>query len=84
MDDVSVSLEHVNLLNRLDRLNIELLEGCLQLLVVHSCALVDLLDLSSWCAFSTVHKYVSTSGTSASFPISKPEPGLYSRFARHL
>ena len=54
MDDVAVSLEHVDLLNSLDWLNIELLERRLQLLVIHSCALVDLLDLSSRCALSTV------------------------------
>ena len=54
MNDVSVRLEHVDLLNCLDRLNIELLQRCLQLLVVRSGALVDLLDLSSWCALSTI------------------------------
>ena len=54
MDDVSIGLEHVDLLNSLDWLNIELLERRLQLLVIHSCALVDLLDLSSRCAFSTI------------------------------
>jgi hypothetical protein len=54
VDDVSISLEHVDLLNSLDGLNIELLECCLQLLVIHSRALVDLLDLSSRCALSTV------------------------------
>ena len=54
MDDVSISLEHVDLLDSLDRLDIELLERRLQLLVVHTSALVDLLDLSSRCALSTV------------------------------
>jgi len=54
VDDVSISLEHVDLLNSLDGLDIELLERRLQLLVIHSGALVDLLDLSSWCALSTV------------------------------
>ena len=43
MDDVPVRLEHVDLLNRLDWLNVELLEGCLQLLVIHSCALATTL-----------------------------------------
>jgi hypothetical protein len=38
----------------LDRLNIELLERRLQLLVVHTSALVHLLDLSSGCALSAV------------------------------
>jgi hypothetical protein len=54
VDDVSVSLEHVDLLNSLDGLDIELLERCLQLLVVHPRALVYLLDLSSRCALSTI------------------------------
>ena len=54
VDNVSISLEHVDLLNCLDRLNVQLLQGRLQLLVIHSCALVDLLDLSSRRAFSTV------------------------------
>jgi hypothetical protein len=34
VDDVAVALEHVDLLNGLDGLDIELLEGLLQLLVV--------------------------------------------------
>ncbi len=54
MDDVSILLEHIDLLNSLDRLDIKLLKRRLQLLVVYSCALVDLLDLSSGCALSTV------------------------------
>ena len=54
MDDVSVSLEHVDLLDSLNGLDIELLERRLQLLVIHPRALVHLLDLSSWCALSTV------------------------------
>lgn len=54
MNDVAIGLEHVYLLNSLDRLDIELLERRLQLLVVHTRALVYLLDLSSRCAFSTV------------------------------
>ena len=45
MDDVSVALEHVDLLNSLDGLDIELLERGLKLLVVGAGALVDLLDL---------------------------------------
>ena len=54
MDDISVGLEHVYLLNCLNRLHIELLECGLQLLVIHACALMDLLDLSSRCALSTI------------------------------
>jgi hypothetical protein len=54
VDNVSIGLEHVYLLNSLDRLDIELLERRLQLLVVHTRALVYLLDLSSRRALSTV------------------------------
>ena len=54
MDDIAVRLEHVYFLNRLDRLNIQFLEGCLQLLVVQPCALMHLFGLSSWCALSTI------------------------------
>jgi len=54
MDDVSVGLEHVDLLNCLDRLNIELLERSLQLLVVHSRTLMNLLYLPSRCTLSTI------------------------------
>lgn len=54
VDNVSVSLEHVDLLNGLDRLNIQLLQCSLQLLVIHARALVDLLLLSSRCTLSTV------------------------------
>lgn len=47
VDDVAVALEHVDLLNRLDGLDVELLQGALELLVVTAGALVDLLDLSA-------------------------------------
>lgn len=53
MNDVAVALEHVDLLNRLDGLHIQLLEGRLQLLVVGAGALVDLLDLSPGSALAT-------------------------------
>lgn len=58
MDDVAVRLEHVHLLNRLDWLNVHLLEGGLQLLVVCAGALVDLLDLSPWCSLASVNPNV--------------------------
>ena len=45
VDDVAVALEHVDLLNCLDGLDVELLQRSLQLLVVGARALVDLLDL---------------------------------------
>lgn len=45
MNDVAVALEHVDLLDGLDGLDVELLQGGLELLVVTARALVDLLDL---------------------------------------
>lgn len=66
MDDVSVRLEHVDLLNGLDRLNIQLLERSLQLLVINSSGFVCLLDLSSWCALSAIDRLISK------FPLSVP------------
>jgi hypothetical protein len=55
MDDVSVTLEHVDLLNGLDGLHIELLEGALELLVVGAGAFVDLLDFPAGSALAAVH-----------------------------
>jgi hypothetical protein len=69
VDDVSISLEHVDLLNSLNWLNIELLERCLQLLVIHSRALVDLLDLSSRCALSAVPRLSAFLDLVPSLPI---------------
>lgn len=54
MYHVAVLLEHVDLLDGLDGLHIELLERGLQLLVVRAGGLVHLLCLSSGCAFTTV------------------------------
>jgi hypothetical protein len=54
VNDVAVALEHVDLLDCLDGLDIELLERCLQLLVVGAGALVDLLDLPARGAFASV------------------------------
>jgi hypothetical protein len=54
VDDVSIGFEHVDLLNSLDRLDIELLQRRLQLLIVCALTLVDLLDLSSRCALSAI------------------------------
>ena len=54
MDDVSIRLEHVDLLNGLDRLYVQLLERCLKLLVVDTAGLMNLLDLSSWGTLSSV------------------------------
>ena len=60
MDNVPVLLEHVHLLDGGDGLDIELLEGGLQLLVVASGGLVDLLDLSPGGAFAAVRWRVSS------------------------
>jgi hypothetical protein len=54
VDDVSVALEHVDLLDRLDGLDVQLLERGLQLLVIGAGALVDLLDLPARGAFASV------------------------------
>ena len=51
MDDIAILLEHVDLLNGLDRLDIELLQRGLQLLVVGAGGLVHFLDFSPWCTF---------------------------------
>jgi hypothetical protein len=53
VNDISVRLEHVNLLNGLDGLDIELLESSLELLLVGATALVDLLDLSPHSSLAT-------------------------------
>ncbi len=52
MDDVPILLEHVHLLDCLDRLHIEFLERGLQLLVVGPGCLVHLLLFSPRCAFA--------------------------------
>lgn len=56
VDNVSVFFEHVHLLNGLDGLHIQLLEGGLELLVVGAGCLVDFLHFSSGGAFSSVRK----------------------------
>lgn len=55
VDDVAVRLEHVDLLNGLDGLDVHLLEGGLKLLVVDTRGLVDLLEVSSGSTLATVH-----------------------------
>lgn len=54
MDDVAVALEHVDLLNGLDGLYVELLQRGLELLVVGAGALVDLLDLPAGSALAAI------------------------------
>lgn len=65
MDDVAILLEHVDLFDRLDGLDVHLLQSCLKLLVVHSRSLVDLLDFPPRRALATVidsqHYQVSVS-----------------------
>ena len=57
MDYIAVFLEHVDLFDCLNRLNIELLEGRLKLFVVCPCCSMNFLDLSPWCAFASVYQY---------------------------
>lgn len=47
VDDVAVLLEHVDLLNTLERLDIQLLQSILQLLVVDGGVADNLLDLTA-------------------------------------
>ena len=54
MNDVSVFLEHVDLLDRLDRLDVKFFERGLQLLVVGAGRLVDFLGLAARCAFASI------------------------------
>lgn len=57
VNDVAVLLEHVDLFNALDGLDIELLELSLELVVVYACRLVRLFDLAPGCAFAAVKQY---------------------------
>ena len=59
VDDVSVLLEHVNLLDGLDGLDVHLLQGGLELLVVGTGGLVDLLDLAAGSTLASVVLLVS-------------------------
>ena len=69
VDDVAVRLEHVDLLNGRDGLDVHLLEGGLELLVVTTAGSVDLLDLSSGSTLATVRRSTSVSARSSSqFP----------------
>ena len=55
VDHVAIRLEHVDLLNRLDRLHVHLLERRLQLLVVGTRVLMNLLDLSPGSTLATAN-----------------------------
>jgi hypothetical protein len=61
VDNVAVRLEHVDLLNGRDGLDVHLLEGGLELLVVTTAGSVDLLDLSSGSTLATVFRNTSVS-----------------------
>jgi hypothetical protein len=54
VDDITIRLEHVDLLNVLDGLSVQLLESSLELLVVHSTVLMNLLDLATGSTLSTI------------------------------
>jgi hypothetical protein len=54
VDDVAVALEHVDLLDSLNGLDVELLERGLKLLVVGARVLVDLLDLPARSTLASV------------------------------
>lgn len=53
MDNVAISLEHVDLLNGLDGLSVQLLQGLLKLLVIGTGAVGCALDLASGGTLST-------------------------------
>ena len=54
MNDVSILLEHIHLLNRLDRLHVQLLQRCLQFLVVCAARLVHFFYFAPGCAFASI------------------------------
>ena len=58
MDDVAVLLEHVDLLDALDGLDVHLLEGGLQLLVIGAGVAGNLLDLAARGTLASVEKSV--------------------------
>ena len=54
VDDIAIFFEHVDLLDGLDGLDVQLLQRGLQLLVVCAGGLVHLLGLAPGCAFAAV------------------------------
>jgi len=54
VNDIAIALEHVDLLDCLDWLYVQLLERCLQLPVICACTLVHLLNLPPWCALASI------------------------------
>jgi hypothetical protein len=55
MDDISITLEHVDLLNSLDGLDVQLLESSLELLLIGARALVNLFDLSPYGSLAAIN-----------------------------
>ena len=54
MDNIPILLEHIHLLNRLDWLDVELLERGLQFFVVGAGGLMDFLLFPAWGAFPSM------------------------------
>jgi hypothetical protein len=54
VDDVAILLEHVDLLNALDGLDVQLLESGLELLVIGAGVADDLLDLAAGGTLATI------------------------------
>lgn len=61
VDDVSVRLEHVDLLDGLDWLDVHLLENGLELLLINTRVLWLGLDLASWGSLSAICPDLSAS-----------------------
>lgn len=60
VDDVAVFLEHVDLLNALDGLDVQLLESGLELLVIGAGVADDLLDLAAGSTLATMKLLVGS------------------------
>jgi hypothetical protein len=56
MDDISITLEHVDLLNGLNGLGVQLLEGSLELLVIVGVSRGRTLDLASGSSLAACHR----------------------------
>ena len=54
VDDVAIFLEHIHLLDGLNRLDVELFEGSLQLLIIGPGGFVDLLRFTARSPFTSV------------------------------
>lgn len=63
VNDIAVLLEHVDLLDGLDGLDVHLLQGSLKLLVVGASGLVDLLDLTAGSTLASVNESCQSNGS---------------------